>query len=83
LLSCSKEFAKISQSVQKFTGIDSQLLAKKGSGTVDDDLIETDMAIFEEEKRTDFKYLECWHLLKNHEKFCPMISLCSDSLSSS
>lgn len=68
-LSCSREFGKISQSVQKFSTIISELAPKVPSDTLPDELIAKAKLIYQQHTGMDFQNFECWRLLKKHERY--------------
>lgn len=61
----------MSRSISKFTGCYKAVLRINESGTNDDDKIEKAKKMYNADQQEEFKFLECWEILKKSPKFSP------------
>lgn len=60
----------ISRAVQKFSGCYKAVIKLKESGTNQEDKINKAIHLYKRDHNEDFRYLECWEILKACPKFC-------------
>lgn len=59
----------ISRSVSKFTGCFKTVMRLNESGTNEEDKVEKAKALYKQDQKEDFRYMECWEILRKAPKF--------------